>query len=570
MIRDVRKIGLMGSPFRVMAGLDSVYGFDIAVNDTVNALMKYSSAEDITFFCEPMQYQEMSMERKHKILKRKNLTQLNLHIHSEYDILQKQEKINLDVLHNVGSEFIPLLYFRDHFGKTPFPITYTIHGASYPNYIESFYLMKLMVPFRPYDSLICTSQSVKYAVNRMLENVSETLKNTHKTKLRYNGRLDVIPLGIDTNTFSPRDRFEMRKLFNIRQDAFVMLWVGRFSAYDKADLLPMIIVLKRLLAKNPNKDILLVLAGHDRSSNQFVPAIQKYLTEHKVNDNVQLILNNNLENRHFLFSAADVFISPIDNIQETFGITPIEAMACGIPQIVSDWNGYKDTVIDKVTGYRIPTYWVKCDEDIRDAASIPAEANHKSALQHLILSQSVVIDLPLLESAIQFLYDNPEERKRMSEQSVKIAREKFSWEVIIKQYEALWEELKDMQSISAYEDFRQQYNFLRPIYCDAFSSYPTEFLTDNTYAIITKEGRNLLEKRIPIPQHYPLEEYLQEINWSLIILKDMQENGQSGISIKDVCNKYNKINNSILKRSFMWLIKHGFAYFKEEQRSKNI
>jgi glycosyltransferase involved in cell wall biosynthesis len=31
-------------------------------------------------------------------------------------------------------------------------------------------------------------------------------------------------------------------------------------------------------------------------------------------------------------------------------------MAAGIPVVVSDWDGYKDTVRDGVDGFRIPTF----------------------------------------------------------------------------------------------------------------------------------------------------------------------------------------------------------------------
>ena len=54
-------------------------------------------------------------------------------------------------------------------------------------------------------------------------------------------------------------------------------------------------------------------------------------------------------------SAADVFISLVDNIQETFGITPLEAMASGLPVVVSDWDGYRHTVRDGEEGFLIPT-----------------------------------------------------------------------------------------------------------------------------------------------------------------------------------------------------------------------
>ena len=59
--------------------------------------------------------------------------------------------------------------------------------------------------------------------------------------------------------------------------------------------------------------------------------------------------------RQTAWAGADVFCSLSDNIQETFGIVPIEAMAAGLPVVVSDWDGYKDTVRHGVDGFRIPT-----------------------------------------------------------------------------------------------------------------------------------------------------------------------------------------------------------------------
>ena len=55
--------------------------------------------------------------------------------------------------------------------------------------------------------------------------------------------------------------------------------------------------------------------------------------------------------------AADLFVSLADNPQETFGITPLEAMAAELPCLVSDWDGYRDTVTNDV-GCRIPTRMV--------------------------------------------------------------------------------------------------------------------------------------------------------------------------------------------------------------------
>ena len=56
-----------------------------------------------------------------------------------------------------------------------------------------------------------------------------------------------------------------------------------------------------------------------------------------------------------MWSAADVFTSLSDNIQESFGLTPIEAMASGLPVLVSDWDGYRDTVTHGAEGLVVPT-----------------------------------------------------------------------------------------------------------------------------------------------------------------------------------------------------------------------
>src|SRR5258708_11547844 len=41
----------------------------------------------------------------------------------------------------------------------------------------------------------------------------------------------------------------------------------------------------------------------------------------------------------------------------------IEAMAAGVPQVVSDWSGYRDIVVHGETGFRVQTYWASCDDD---------------------------------------------------------------------------------------------------------------------------------------------------------------------------------------------------------------
>ena len=61
------------------------------------------------------------------------------------------------------------------------------------------------------------------------------------------------------------------------------------------------------------------------------------------------------EVRFSIWSVADLFLSLSDNVQETFGLTPVEAMAAGLPVVVSDWNGYRSNIRDGVDGFLVRT-----------------------------------------------------------------------------------------------------------------------------------------------------------------------------------------------------------------------
>jgi D-inositol-3-phosphate glycosyltransferase len=54
----------------------------------------------------------------------------------------------------------------------------------------------------------------------------------------------------------------------------------------------------------------------------------------------------------YYYSAANVFVTT--PWYEPFGITPVEAMACGTPVVGTAVGGIKTTVVDGETGYLVP------------------------------------------------------------------------------------------------------------------------------------------------------------------------------------------------------------------------
>jgi hypothetical protein len=142
------------------------------------------------------------------------------------------------------------------------------------------------------------------------------------------------------------------------------------------------------------------------------------------------------------WDAADLFISLSDNIQETFGLTPLEAMAAGLPVVASDWNGYRDTVRDGVDGFLIPTW-----------APAPTMGNHLGfAHQSRTITDDMLswgaaastsVDMGRLVDALSELIANPDLRRRMGTSGQARARAEFDWRHVYDRYRSLWSELDE-------------------------------------------------------------------------------------------------------------------------------
>lgn len=538
------KLGLMGNSLRPLIQQGMVYGYDVATNDLMDSILLFSKMDEFTCLYEPGQYQQEIIRRKIKKIRRlANDKEINMV--SEYDVLfyGKEKMTDVNILHNISSEIYPLVTLRESL-KLSIPVTATVHCASYPQLLNQLFTELVMLSVKPYDAFICTSESVRIAV----ENILERISNYYGVKKKI--RLVTIPLGINTDIFCPRDKVALREKYNIDKDEFVILWLGRFSAVDKADLIPLIKVFSSLVKKNENKKVKLVLAGYQPMGTDCISVLEREISKNKIDDKVLFLKNHNVRTRYELYQMSDVFTSPIDNLQETFGITPIEAMACGIPQVVSDWDGYKDTVINGDTGFRVPSYWTVCDQDVSERGCLPSDVNHRSMMYHYMFSQSVALDLVEYEKAFQVMLDNPEMCEKMSKKSRERALEIYDWKKIVMAMDELWNELIDesMKSDIQFDDN----NFICPNYCSDFISYPTKYVEDS--AIIGLRDGDICISEEDYPVIYNNEELMLPRDLLNLILTIVAVDTDFG----EICRKIINYPVAMTKRAIMYLIKYGY------------
>lgn len=338
----------------------------------------------------------------------------------------------------------------------------------------------ITTPVQPWDAVICTSTAVKNNVERLLQAQVDYLKDRLGISKLVLPQLPVIPLGIHTQDFdfTEAQKAQARATLGVDEHTLVVLFMGRLSFHAKAHPLAMYQALEQAAQAAGRKVVLVECGWH---ANEFIE--KAYADAARLacpSVRVVTLDGRKAEDRQTAWAGADVFCSLSDNIQETFGIVPIEAMASGIPVVVADWDGYKDTVRDGIDGFRIPTLMPQAglggDLALRHALEIDTYdmyCGHACSL--------VAVDVEATAQAFIRLFTSPEFRQQMGEAGRQRAKEVYDWATIIPQYEALWAQLTEIRTAQA-KDLKPPLHpwpaRMDPFH--AFASYPTQGLNEQT------------------------------------------------------------------------------------------
>jgi len=312
----------------------------------------------------------------------------------------------------------------------------------------------LIAPLQQWDALVCTSDTAKAAVVRIMDNWADYLGQRTGAKIKPVLQLPVIPPGVDCDAYAPGDQAEserktIRQGLGIGDEDIAVLTMGRLSLHGKAHPTPMYLALEET-ARRCGRRLHLIQAGwfaNDSIEKAFRDGVHAYCPS--VNG---IFLDGREPSvRSKVWWAADIFTSLSDSIRENSGLTPIEAMAAGLPVVVSDWDGYRDTVRHETDGFRIPT-WLPLagsgtDLSLPPEASLHPQISDKAEETHLgLASQFTVVDVGAAANAFTALAGNPELRIRMGAAAQKRARESFDWRVIIGAYQRLWQDLENIRN----------------------------------------------------------------------------------------------------------------------------
>lgn len=223
-------------------------------------------------------------------------------------------------------------------------------------------------------------------------------------------KIGVIPCGFDPAELVPAGR-AARSALGIGEDEFVVLQLGRMVPRKGVD--DVIRAIGELARRHRVRARLLVVGGNAEhpgaGATPEIGRLQAIAREEGVADQVIFTGRRAREALPALYGAADVFVTT--PWYEPFGITPIEAMACGLPVIGSAVGGIKHSVLDGRTGFLVPP---------RDPKT--------------------------LAERLMFLARRPELAASMGREGQRRARQLFTWKRVAAQVAQLYDGMLPMEA----------------------------------------------------------------------------------------------------------------------------
>ena len=166
-------------------------------------------------------------------------------------------------------------------------------------------------------------------------------------------RIRMIPCGFDPAELAPVEREVARRRLGLPVDRSIILQLGRMVPRKGVD--DVIRAVALLKARGGVPPLLVIVGGEtaepDPAATPEIGRLMQLATELGVLSDVRFVGQRPRTDLRYYYSAADVFVTM--PWYEPFGITPLEAMACGVPVVGARVGGVQYSVEDGRTGFLV-------------------------------------------------------------------------------------------------------------------------------------------------------------------------------------------------------------------------
>ena len=206
----------------------------------------------------------------------------------------------------------------------------------------------------------------------------------------------VVLHGIDTHEFAPApDRRALRIKLGLYPNALIVGCFGRIRAQKGTDLFVEAMI--DLLHRHPTAQGI-IMGGVTREQQAFVDELKRKIGAADLADRLRILPEDKDFTIAQWFRAIDIYMAP--QRWEGFGLTPLEAMSCGVPVVATRVGAFEDLIATNETGFLVPPNDVPqlieaTDKLMKDAAlrnAMAKAARLKAVEQHQIAHEANAIN----------------------------------------------------------------------------------------------------------------------------------------------------------------------------------
>ena len=437
-----------------------------------------------------------------------------------------------------------------------YSIVGTIFAFSSPSHRELM-MHSLLAPVQEWDAVICSSPSLQRTVLDTIEAWESYLRDRMGSSARLpRPQLPIIGFGsevrrIERQAADAAARARMRARLGIELDEVMVFSLGRLSYVDKAFPQAMF---KTVQAARESSAVgmHLVMAGWfaqgevDRS--RYEEAIRRYSPDVPVT----FVDGNDQAAIGECWAAADAFMLLSDTIIETFGQALVEAMAAGLPLVVSDWDGYRSIVRQGVDGFLIPTLGAAPGRTGEALAMLEYVGATGYANYSGSVSAHTAVDVAAAATALARLAASPSLRRSMGEAGRSRARQEFDWPVVVGQYGQLFDELAARRAATTKAAVTEvSFNPLRDDPFRTFARLPTMVLSDEVR--LMRGPMDAPDRDVWLDGAFPGVRGTDEEARAVLTRLDASQE----VTVRDVVAGFPSGRRAFIRMTISWLAKAG-------------